>query len=119
MKHLGAYLDLLSHANPSMNIIEIGAGVGSMTEVMIQSLGGANEGSDRKYAHWDYTDISKSFFAGAQDQLREEASRMNFKQLDIERNPEIQGFECGTYDMVVASLVRPLLHSNYIAWLMC
>lgn len=88
-----------------MKILEIEAGAGSMTDVMIQMLGTDNESRHRKYAQWDYTDTSDSFFAGAQDRFRSEASRMDFKKLDIEKNPNSQDFECGTYDLVVASLV--------------
>lgn len=76
-----------------------------MTDVMIRMLGGANEGSHRRYAQWDYTDISTSFFAGAQHQFIQEADRMRFKRLDIEKDPEKQDFNCGTYDIVVACLV--------------
>jgi hypothetical protein len=89
-----------------MKILEIGAGLGSMTDVMIRMLGGANDTNDRRYAQWDYTDISTSFFAGAQEQFHQEADRMKFIRLDIETDPEKQGFNCGTYDMVVACLVR-------------
>ncbi|KAK4930279.1 hypothetical protein LTR66_016117 [Elasticomyces elasticus] len=92
-----------------MKILEIEAGAGSMTDVMIQMLGTDNESRHRKYAQWDYTDTSDSFFAGAQDRFRSEASRMNFKKLDIEKDPNSQDFECGTYDLVVASLA---LHAS-------
>lgn len=92
-----------------MKILEIGAGTGLMTDLMIQMLGDDHEIKDRKYAQWDYTDKSDSFFAGAQDRFCEEANRMSFKRLDIEKDPETQDFECGTYDVVVASLVSLVL----------
>lgn len=92
-----------------MKILEIGAGTGLMTDVMIQMLGDDDESRDRKYAQWDYTDTSDSFFAGAQDRFCDEASRMSFKKLDIEKDPKTQDFECGTYDVVVASLVSLVL----------
>ncbi|KAJ5950212.1 uncharacterized protein N7479_008625 [Penicillium vulpinum] len=104
LKQLGKYLDLLSHLNPKMKILEVGAEIGSMTEVMLRTLGDT-ERSNPQYAQWDFTDKSESSFACAQDQFHLEAGRMQFKLLDIEQDPEKQGFECATYDIVVASMV--------------
>ncbi len=89
-----------------MRIIEVGAGTGSMTDIMLRSLGRGDEScNERRYGQWDYTDISRSFFGDAQDEFRQEGDRMRFNTLNIEQDPEAQGFECGTYDVVVASLV--------------
>ncbi|KAJ9489893.1 hypothetical protein VN97_g3381 [Penicillium thymicola] len=104
LRQAGKYLDLLSHLNPKMKILEVGAGIGSMTEVMLRTLGNT-ETSEPQYAQWDFTDKSGSSFASAQDQFHQEAGRMKFKLLDIEQDPEKQEFECGTYDIVVASMV--------------
>ncbi|KGO73766.1 Acyl transferase/acyl hydrolase/lysophospholipase [Penicillium italicum] len=104
IKQSGKYLDLLSHLNPRMKILEVGAGIGSMTEVMLRTLGNT-ENSNPQFAQWDFTDKSESSFAAAQDQFHQETGRMQFKLLDIEQDPEQQGFECGTYDIVVASMV--------------
>ncbi|KAF9885237.1 hypothetical protein FE257_000597 [Aspergillus nanangensis] len=56
-------------------------------------------------ARWDYTDISRSFFGNAASEFKSEGARMDFKALNIEQNPEEQGFQAGSYDMVLASLV--------------
>ncbi|OGM50472.1 putative polyketide synthase, partial [Aspergillus bombycis] len=101
-----AYLELLVHANPQMRILEIGAGTGSATRIFLRTLGrGQDDSKPSRYAHWVYTDISRSFFGDAAVQFAAEGDRMSFTTLDIEHDPEQQGFECGTYDMVVASLV--------------
>ncbi|KAL4934290.1 uncharacterized protein BDV17DRAFT_296996 [Aspergillus undulatus] len=108
LKRFSTYLDLLSHRNPQLRIIEVGAGTGSMTNIMLRRLGrddGSSSSNDRRYAQWDYTDISRSFFGEAQDEFRQEGDRMRFSTLDISQDPDSQGFECGTYDVVVASLV--------------
>ncbi|KAL2793731.1 polyketide synthase [Aspergillus keveii] len=57
-----------------------------------------------RYSKWDFTDISSSFFAQAQSQFAG-FDRVRFMPLDIEKDPEVQGFECGTYDLVAAYLV--------------
>ncbi|KAL4914902.1 hypothetical protein BDW62DRAFT_134806 [Aspergillus aurantiobrunneus] len=106
LKRFKTYIDLLAHRNPQIRVIEVGAGTGSMTDIMLRCLGRGDEFSiDRRYAQWDYTDISRSFFGQAQDEFRQEGDRMRFSPLNIEQDPEAQGFECGTYDVVVASLV--------------
>lgn len=103
----GAYLELLSNRNNDLRIIEIGAGTGSMTEILMKFLGRTNDkSSERRYTRWDFTDRSRSFFSNAQDLFRTEGDRVQFNSLDIEQDPEKQGFECGTYDLVIASLVQ-------------
>ncbi|KAJ5767058.1 uncharacterized protein N7511_004674 [Penicillium nucicola] len=103
---LKKYLDLEAHLNPQMNILELGSGTGSSTEIFLDALGRSSDGSvSSRYGRWDYTDISPGFFGGAAERFKEEGNRMNFKVLNIEIDPEQQGFECGRYDMVVASLV--------------
>ncbi|KAB8234976.1 type I polyketide synthase [Aspergillus alliaceus] len=105
-RRITAYLEILSHANPQMKILEIGAGTGSATSIFLRTLGRGQDGAKSpRYAHWDYTDISRSFFGEAAEQFAREADQMGFSTLNIEHDPEEQGFECGTYDMVVASLV--------------
>ncbi|KAF7588746.1 hypothetical protein BBP40_005272 [Aspergillus hancockii] len=105
-RRIMAYLELLAHANPQMKILEIGAGTGSATKIFLRTLGrGEDSSKSSKYAHWEYTDISRSFFGEARKQFAAEADRMKFNTLNIEHDPEQQGFECGTYDMIVASLV--------------
>ncbi|PIG69495.1 polyketide synthase [Aspergillus arachidicola] len=105
-RRITAYLELLVHANPQMRILEIGAGTGSATRIFLRTLGrGQDDSQTSRYAHWEYTDISRSFFGEAASQFAAEGDRMRFNTLDIEHDPQQQGFECGTYDIVVASLV--------------
>lgn len=111
-RRITAYLELLAHVNPQMRILEIGAGTGSATRIFLRTLGrGQDESQTSRYAHWEYTDISRSFFGEAASQFAAEKDRMGFNTLDVEYDPEQQGFECGTYDMVVASLVCPMMVS--------
>jgi hypothetical protein len=63
--------------------------------------------STHRYGSFDYTDISPSFFSSAQDIYQSHGKRMRFKVLNIENDPEAQGFECGTYDIIFAAAVRP------------
>lgn len=90
-----------------MKILEVGAGSGAMTQFCLKVLS-TNSGNDAtvpRYGQWNFTDISGSFFPKAQDLFASQGTRMRFKMLDIEQDPGLEGFECGTYDMVVAFLV--------------
>lgn len=93
-----------------MKYIELGAGSGAMTDFCMKTLTTDTSGqtTPSRYKQWDFTDLSSSFFPQAQDLFSAQGEKMRFMTLDIEQDPEIQGFECGTYDVVVAFMVRPI-----------
>ncbi|KAL8853081.1 MAG: hypothetical protein Q9221_002112 [Calogaya cf. arnoldii] len=90
------YIDAMSHKNPGMKILELGAG----TEGATSSIVDTPERHPR-YSEYAFTDISPSFFAKAQEQFQDD--RMLFKILDIEKDPTEQGFEAESYDIVIAA----------------
>jgi len=102
------YLETLVHKYPSMKILEVGAGTGGITRHMLNSLMrpiGDNEFMTPLYSSYDFTDISRSFFAEAEAKFAHHGSRLNFRILNIDEDLESQGFENGVYDMVVAASV--------------
>lgn len=101
-----AWLDIISHKNPELNILEIGAGFGTGTKYVLDALAAVNatEGVYR-YDHYDYTDISPAFFELAKETYRSQSAKMSFRPLDIEADPLKQGFKAGTYDFVFAGSV--------------
>ncbi|TVY80408.1 Highly reducing polyketide synthase azaB [Lachnellula suecica] len=105
--YLEKYLDLLAHKNPELRIVEIGAGTGSFTKHAIPPLlvHGENELGTPRFAHYDYTDVSAGFFEKAKESWISEQERMDFKILNIEQDPRAQGFDSGTYDLVIAGSV--------------
>ena len=78
-----------------LRILEVGAGTGSGTAVALPEL---PEG------RFDYvfTDISAGFFAVAEDRFRDSGAPIEYRRLDIERDPGEQGFDLHAYDMVIA-----------------
>ncbi|KAI0844177.1 hypothetical protein F5Y00DRAFT_274402 [Daldinia vernicosa] len=104
---LAAYMDLVAHKNSDINIIEIGAGTGSTTGVVLDTLSrqGGFLGTLHRFTRYDFTDISPSFLAKAQEKYSRYPDYMRFKTLDIERDPVEQGFEPGSYDVVIAASV--------------
>lgn len=92
------YLALLSHKNPQLKLIEVGAGTGSITGHVLEGLG-------TRFSQYDYTDISVSFFEQAQRRFFYHAAKMHYSVLDIEMSPGEQGFVPHSYDVVVAAWV--------------
>ncbi|KNG81069.1 putative polyketide synthase [Aspergillus nomiae NRRL 13137] len=106
-RYLEKYVDLLAHSNPQMNILEVGAGTGCATAALLRILRNDNEqkSMNPRYAHWEYTDISRLFLGDAAKHFASEGSRMAFKLLNIEEDPADQGFEYATYDLLLACMV--------------
>nr|A0A3G1DJH7.1 RecName: Full=Squalestatin tetraketide synthase; Short=SQTKS; AltName: Full=Highly reducing polyketide synthase 1; Short=HR-PKS 1; AltName: Full=Squalestatin S1 biosynthesis cluster protein pks1 [Phoma sp. MF5453]AMY15057.1 tetraketide synthase MF-SQTKS [Phoma sp. MF5453] len=93
---------LHAHKCPSAKIIEIGAGTGGCTRAVLDAL--STHGAAR-CAQYDFTDVSSGFFEAAQQKFTAFADVIRFQKLDIEKDIETQGFECGSYDLVIASQV--------------
>lgn len=110
-----AYLKLLAFQKPGLNIVEVGAGTGGATKVLLQALCGASDATNQneigndypQFNRYDFTDVSSGFFKGARERLAglASASRLQYKRVDIEKDAIDQGFEEGGYDVVVAANV--------------
>ncbi|KAJ6441489.1 56kDa selenium binding protein (SBP56) [Purpureocillium lavendulum] len=100
------YFELLGHSNPCIRILEIGAGTGGTTEGVLKGLTrpGSNRQPLRRYSQYDYTDVSVGFFGNAQERFKN-YENMHYRVLDITREPAGQGFEEGSYDLILASNV--------------
>ncbi|EFX02355.1 polyketide synthase [Grosmannia clavigera kw1407] len=108
------FVDLLAHKNPAMRIMEIGTGTGGATLPLLEALGrpdGASGGTVPRFETYDVTDISSGFFEAVRAKTRPWQSQVRFRRLDIERPPTTQGFEAGTYDLVVAANVLHATHN--------
>ena len=79
-----------------LRIIEIGAGTGAATASVLPEL---PEGR----FHYTYTDISAGFFAEAESRFGDDC--IEYRTLDIEKDPVAQGFDAHGYDIVLASNV--------------
>ena len=81
-----------------LRVIEIGAGTGATTEIVFEELASKN-------LTYTYTDISAGFFAEAERNFAGNGIDIEYLALDIENDPQAQGFEDGTYDIVIAANV--------------
>ncbi|TAQ90647.1 hypothetical protein B7494_g1069 [Chlorociboria aeruginascens] len=101
--YMKSYMDIAAHKQPGMKILEIGAGTGGSTLPILQALSGNDESS--RFSSYTFTDISTGFFEKAQDLMKPWEPYMTYKRLNIEEDPASQGFQLGSYDIVIASYV--------------
>ena len=92
-------LDLMAHWKPNMKVLEIGAGTGSFTSTVLPHLKSAYGG--RMYFSYTYTDVSSGFFAAAKERFKS-YGRMEYAVLDISEDVAAQGFELGSFDLILA-----------------
>ncbi|PWY83904.1 polyketide synthase [Aspergillus sclerotioniger CBS 115572] len=97
-ERLRTMVSQISHRYPRLHALEIGAGTGGATVNVLQGL-------SSQFLSYTYTDISPGFFEKAQSMFHEHRGKMRFKTLDIERDPEPQGFPPHSFDVVIASNV--------------
>ena len=81
-----------------LRIVEIGAGTGSATASVLPEL---PEGR----FDYVYTDISAGFFAEAEARFGDGDGCIEYRVLDIEKDPIAQGYDAHSYDIVLASNV--------------
>lgn len=94
------FLGLLSHKNRNLRILEIGAGTGGATIVVLDALTSAFE--ERMYSEYHYTDDSAGFFVNAKVDRFQNAGNIKYNVLDISKDPLMQGFEEGSFDLIIA-----------------
>ena len=81
-----------------LRVIEVGAGTGSATASVLPEL---PEGR----FDYVYTDISAGFFAEAEARFGDGGGSIEYRPLDIEKDPIPQGFDAHGYDLMIASNV--------------
>ena len=79
-----------------LRVVEVGAGTGSATASVLPEL---PEGR----FDYVYTDISAGFFAEAEARFGDQG--IEYRPLDIEKDPIVQGFDSHGYDLLIASNV--------------
>lgn len=98
----GEFLGLLSHSKPNLKVLEIGAGTGATTALILDGLVSAF--GERMFYSYTYTDISAGFFVQAKERFKN-VQGIEYSVLDISRDPAEQGFELGSYDLIIATNV--------------
>ncbi len=81
-----------------LKVIEVGAGTGSATASILPEL-------PQGRFDYTYTDISAGFFAEAEGRFGDAGGCIEYRPLDIEKDPIDQGFNSHGYDLLIASNV--------------
>ena len=81
-----------------LRVIEVGAGTGSATASVLPELPAGQ-------FDYTYTDISAGFFAEAEARFGDGDGCIEYRPLDIEKEPIAQGFDSHGYDLLIASNV--------------
>jgi hypothetical protein len=96
------YFNIYGRSRPYLRVLEIGAGTGGMTAVVLEAL--TLPGAVRLYRSYTFTDISPGFFPAAMKNF-ERYEGIDYQALDISRDPIEQGFNPGEYDLIIAANV--------------
>nr|XP_036579356.1 polyketide synthase [Colletotrichum truncatum]KAF6786903.1 polyketide synthase [Colletotrichum truncatum] len=103
---IGAYPQLvnifgsMSHANPSLRILEIKGGRGRTAKAILERL--TSENGIKFYRDYTVTDISEAALQTSQEELAGYHD-VTFSILDMEQDTLSQGYQEAAYDVVVAS----------------
>ncbi len=81
-----------------LRVIEVGAGTGSATASVLPEL------PEGRFDYM-YTDISAGFFSEAEARFGDGGGSIEYRPLDIEKDPVAQGFDSHGYDLLIASNV--------------
>ncbi|KAI1768458.1 hypothetical protein GGR53DRAFT_532368 [Hypoxylon sp. FL1150] len=95
---VGSILRQMTSRNPHLSLLEIGAGTGGATKTILNAIG-------HDFDKYTFTDISSSFFENAAEKFSGWQGSMVFKACNAENDPVEQGFQSGTYDVVIAFMV--------------
>ncbi|KAH7318044.1 putative polyketide synthase [Stachybotrys elegans] len=101
---LASYVQRLAECNPELRILEVGGGTGGASLPILEALQRATFGGPFLF-QYTFTDISSGFFENAQIKLAAWSDSITYSRLDISQDPASQGFESGSYDLVLASNV--------------
>lgn len=96
------WLDFQAHKKPGLDYLEVGSGAGSISSAALQILTGEQTPRLKQYT---FTDSDPSCFENAQKTLKKWQDRVQYKKLDLDKNPADQGFEKESVDVIIAGNV--------------
>ncbi|RYP24609.1 hypothetical protein DL765_000435 [Monosporascus sp. GIB2] len=105
-KHLSKLAQLFAVKRPGAKVLEVSAGTGGATRVVLEALGHRGDGGSLvdKYT---FTDVSSELFEAASRKLAPWADVLEFRELDIEKEDPTgsANLTAQSMDLVVASMV--------------
>ncbi|KAL9640595.1 MAG: hypothetical protein Q9204_000651 [Flavoplaca sp. TL-2023a] len=104
---LQKYLTARAVKGPPMRILEVGAGTGVFTKIVLEALSGnaRDPRQPQAFSEYHFTDISPAFFEPAKEEFSAYSQKMIFRTLDIEKDVDIQAEGGSSYDLIIAANV--------------
>lgn len=106
------YLNAVGNDRSGLKILEVGAGTGSATSVILGALWPQSQVPTTtqptqapKIASYTFTDISSGFFENAKERFKPWSKIMAFQTLDVTVDIRSQGFDAESYDFIFAGNV--------------
>ncbi len=97
-----AFISLVrQRAHRPLRVLEIGAGTGATSATLFQAI--SDNGLTQAIKEYRYTDISRTFLAHAKRRFAANVPYLQTGLLDADRPLADQGYEIGSYDIVVAA----------------
>ncbi|KAJ0382055.1 hypothetical protein COL922a_013306 [Colletotrichum nupharicola] len=96
------FVKLMSSTKPKLRILEVGAGTGGTTELILRDL--MHEGGLPRYSSYNFADVSAGFFPQAKERFAY-APNMEYRVFDISKDPLEQDFVESSYDVIFAANV--------------
>lgn len=94
------FIQSLAHTKPNLRILEIGASSGGSTAAILKDL--VLPIGKPVFSRYTYTDASSAPLANAKKRF-EMLPNIEYRVLDISKDPAEQGFESSEYDLIVAT----------------
>ncbi|KAL9626525.1 MAG: hypothetical protein Q9204_007235, partial [Flavoplaca sp. TL-2023a] len=94
------FIQSVAHARPNLRILEIGASTGGSTAAILKDL--VLPIGKPVYSKYTYSDHSSGSLAEAKKRFQE-LPNIEYRVLDISKDPAEQGFEDCEYDLIVAT----------------
>lgn len=95
------YLRAVGHKNPTMSVLQVGTGTGKAIQSQFQILFSEGRDTTPRFLNYTVTDADQSVLEDAAKNLSEYEEWIDFHILDIETDPEPQGFTSHQYDVIV------------------
>ncbi|OJJ74399.1 hypothetical protein ASPBRDRAFT_120577 [Aspergillus brasiliensis CBS 101740] len=92
------------HSRPTLRVLELGAGRGNLTSVILNSLVTDSGAGVRLYSEYMLTDVSPESIADVRERFSQ-FEGVQSQVLDISKDPVAQGFTAESYDLIIASNV--------------
>lgn len=93
------FLELLGHSNPTMKVLEIGAGAAGLTLDILRGL--TNKAGERTYSQYVYSDMTNYTFESAKEALKGHEN-IEFKIFNVSKDPLAQDFDVESFDLIIA-----------------